>query len=108
MNKVLKKALGFASALVLMAVMVLAASPVQASDVDTRIQALERELAQLKQHQESALAAEMKVPTAEEAAAVIATMVDTVADKVVANETLHNTTTPRHLAGFSKMPALPD
>ena len=69
MNKVLKKALGFASALVLMAVMVLAASPVQASDVDTRIQALERELAQLKQNQESALAAEMMVPTAEEAAA---------------------------------------
>lgn len=63
MNKVLKKALGFASALVLMAVMVLAASPVQASDVDTRIQALERELAQLKQNQESALAAEMKGPS---------------------------------------------
>ena len=49
--------------------MVLAASPVQASDVDTRIQALERELAQLKQNQESALAAEMMVPTADEAAA---------------------------------------
>jgi len=63
MNKVLKKALGFASALVLTAVMVLAASPVQASDVDTRIQALERELAQLKQNQESALAAEMKGPS---------------------------------------------
>ena len=63
MNKVLKKALGFASALVLMAGMVLAASPVQASDVDTRIQALERELAQLKQNQESALAAEMKGPS---------------------------------------------
>ena len=63
MNKVLKKALGFASALVLMAVMVLAASPVQASDLDTRIQALERELAQLKQNQESALAAEMKGPS---------------------------------------------
>ena len=44
---------------------------------------------------------------AEEAAAVIATMVDTVADKVGAEETLHNTTTPRHLAGFSRMPALP-
>ncbi len=63
MNKVLKKALGFASALVLMAGMVLAASPVQASDVDTRIQALERELAQLKQNQENALAAEMKGPS---------------------------------------------
>jgi len=63
MNKVLKKALGFASALVLMAVMVLAASPVQASDVDARIQTLERELAQLKQNQESALAAEMKGPS---------------------------------------------
>ena len=62
MNKVLKKALGFASALVLVAVMVLAASPVQASDVDARFQVLERELAQLKQNQESALAAEMKGP----------------------------------------------
>ena len=62
MNKVLKKALGFAGALGLAAAMVLAASPVQASDVDTRIQALERELAQLKQNQESALAAEMKGP----------------------------------------------
>ncbi len=63
MNKVLKKALGYAGALVLTAGMVLAASPVQASDVDTRIQALERELAQLKQNQESALAAEMKGPS---------------------------------------------
>ena len=63
MNKVLKKALGFAGALGLAAAMVLAASPVQASDVDTRIQALERELAQLKQNQESALAAEMKGPS---------------------------------------------
>ena len=67
MNKVLKKALGFASALVLMAVMVLAASPVQASDVDARIQALERELVQLKQNQEAAnesgLAAEAKGPS---------------------------------------------
>ena len=62
MNKVLKKALGFAGALGLTAVMVLAAAPVQASDVDTRIQALERELVQLKQNQESALAAEMKGP----------------------------------------------
>ena len=63
MNNVLKKALGFASALVLTAGMVLAASPVQASDVDARIQVLERELAQLKQNQESALAAEMKGPS---------------------------------------------
>ena len=63
MNMVFKKALGFASALVLMAGMALAASPVQASDVDTRIQALERELAQLKQNQESALAAEAKAPS---------------------------------------------
>lgn len=62
MNNVLKKALGFAGALVLSAGMVLAASPVQASDVDARIQVLERELAQLKQNQESALAAEMKGP----------------------------------------------
>ncbi len=68
MNDVLKKALGFASALVLTAGMVLAASPVQASDVDKRIAALERELAQLKQNQErqdqeNALAAEMKGPS---------------------------------------------
>ena len=62
MNKVLKKALGFAGALGLTAVMVLAAAPVQASDVDARIQVLERELVQLKQNQESALAAEMKGP----------------------------------------------
>ena len=62
MNKVLKKALGFAGALGLTAVMVLAAAPVQASDADARIQVLERELAQLKQNQESALAAEMKGP----------------------------------------------
>ena len=68
MNMVcLKKALGFASALALVAVMVLAASPVQASDTDARIQALEQQLAQLKQNQEtakeSALAAEMKGPS---------------------------------------------
>ena len=43
--------------------------------------------------------------TAEEAAAVIATMVDTLAVKVVADETLHNTTTPQYLAGFSWTPA---
>ncbi len=75
MNMVfLKKALGLASAVVLMGALALAASPVQAqhhaggSDVDTRIQALERELTQLKQNQEaaneeSALAAEMKGPS---------------------------------------------
>ena len=63
MNKVLKKALGFAGALGLTAVMVLATAPVQASDVDARIQVLERELVQLKQNQESALAAEMKGPS---------------------------------------------
>ena len=63
MNKVLKKALGFAGALGLTSVMVLAAAPVQASDVDARIQVLERELVQLKQNQESALAAEMKGPS---------------------------------------------
>ena len=44
---------------------------------------------------------------AEEAAAVIATMVYTVADKVGAEETQHNTTTPRHLAGFSRTPVPP-
>ena len=48
-----------------------------------------------------------KKDPAEEAAAIIATMVDTVADKVVAKETLHNTTTPRHLSSFSRTPALP-
>ncbi len=68
MNMVfLKKALGLASAVVLMGALTLAASPVQASDVDTRIQALEQELAQLKQNQEAAneraLAAEMKGPS---------------------------------------------
>ncbi len=64
MNMVfLKRALGLASAVVLTGALALAASPVQASDVDTRIQALERELAQLKQNQESALAAEMKGPS---------------------------------------------
>ena len=64
MNMVfLKRALGLASAVVLTTIIALAASPVQASDVDTRIHALERELAQLKQNQESALAAEMKGPS---------------------------------------------
>ena len=63
MNKVLKKALGFAGALGLTAAMVLAAAPIQASDADARIQVLERELAQLKLNQESALAAEMKGPS---------------------------------------------
>ena len=64
MNMVfLKRALGLASAVVLTGALALAASPVQASDVDSRIQALERELAQLKQNQESALAAEMKGPS---------------------------------------------
>ena len=47
----------------------------------------------------------VKEDPAKEAAAVIATMVDTVADKVVAKKTMHNTTTPRHLGGFSRMPA---
>ncbi len=71
MNMVfLKKALGLASAVALMGALALAASPVQASDVDTRIQTLERELAQLKQNQEaanesaeSALAAKAKAPS---------------------------------------------
>ena len=69
MNMVfLKRALGLASAVVLTGALSLAASPVQASDVDTRIQALERELAQLKQNQqvadqERAMAAEMKGPS---------------------------------------------
>ncbi len=71
MNMVfLKKALGLASAVALMGALALAASPVQASDVDTRIQTLERELAQLKQNQEAAnesvegaLAAEAKAPS---------------------------------------------
>lgn len=67
MTNIAKRALGFASALVFMGAMALVASPVQAADVDTRIAALERELAQLKQNQvaneERALAAEMKGPS---------------------------------------------
>ena len=67
MTNIAKRALGLASALVFMGAMALVASPVQAADVDTRIVALERELAQLKQNQvaneERALAAEMKAPT---------------------------------------------
>ncbi len=68
MNMVfLKRALGLVSAVVLTGALALAASPVQAADVDARIQALERELAQLKHNQEAAneeraLAAEMKMP----------------------------------------------
>jgi len=66
MTNIAKRALGFASALVFMGAMALVASPVQAADVDTRIAALERELAQLKENQvaneERALAAEMKGP----------------------------------------------
>ena len=67
MTNIAKRALGLASALVFMGAMALVASPVQATDVDTRIEALERELAQLKQSQEAAseeraLAAEMKGP----------------------------------------------
>ena len=66
MTNFAKRALGLASALVFMGAMALVASPVQAADVDTRIEALERELAQLKQNQvaseERALAAEMKGP----------------------------------------------
>ena len=68
MNMVsLKKAFGLASAVILTGAMALVASPVQAADVDTRIAALERELAQLKQNQvaneERALAAEAKGPS---------------------------------------------
>ncbi len=67
MTNFAKRALGLASALVFMGAMALVASPVQAADVDTRIEALERELAQLKQNQvaseERALAAEAKGPT---------------------------------------------
>ncbi len=67
MTNIAKRALGLASALVFMGAMALVASPVQAADVDTRIAALERELAQLKQNQEAAddraLAAEMKGPS---------------------------------------------
>ncbi len=66
MTNIAKRALGLASALVFMGAMALVASPVQAADVDTRIEALERELAQLKQNQvaseDRALAAEMKAP----------------------------------------------
>ena len=66
MTNFAKRALGLASALVFMGAMALVASPVQAADVDTRIEALERELAQLKQNQvaseERALAAETAGP----------------------------------------------
>ena len=66
MEKHLRRALGIASALFLVGAVTLAASPVQA-DVDARIAALERELALLKQNQETAdeeraLAAEAKMP----------------------------------------------
>ena len=68
MKNIAKRALGLTSALFFVGAMALVASPVQAADVDARINALERELAQLKQSQQSqevaneerALAAEMK------------------------------------------------
>ena len=67
MKNIAKRALGLTSALFFVGAMALVASPVQAADVDTRINALERELALLKQSQEvaseeRALAAEMKGP----------------------------------------------
>ena len=68
MKNIAKRALGLTSALFFVGAMALAASPVQAADVDARINALERELSKLKQSQEvaneeRALAAEMKGPT---------------------------------------------
>ena len=68
MKNIAKRALGLASALFFVGAMALAASPVQAADVDTRIAALERELSKLKETQEvateeRALAAEMKMPS---------------------------------------------
>ena len=68
MKNIAKRALGLTSALFFVGAMALVASPVQAADVDTRINALERELALLKQSQEvaseeRALAAEMKAPS---------------------------------------------
>ena len=67
MKNIAKRALGLTSALFFVGAMALVASPVQAADVDARINALERELAQLKQSQEAAseeraLAAEMTGP----------------------------------------------
>ena len=67
MKNIAKRALGLTSALFFVGALALAASAVQAADVDTRINALERELALLKQSQEvaseeRALAAEMKGP----------------------------------------------
>ena len=67
MKKLSRRALGIASALFLVGAMALAASPVQASDVDAKIADLERQLAELKQRQETvdeerALAAEAKMP----------------------------------------------
>ena len=68
MKNIAKRALGLTSALFFVGAMALVASPGQAADVDTRINALERELSKLKQSQEvaneeRALAAEMKVPS---------------------------------------------
>jgi len=66
MTKTFGRVLAIASALVLTGVLTLAASPVQASSVDQRIETLEQELARLKQEQtetrEQALAAEKKMP----------------------------------------------
>jgi hypothetical protein len=67
MTKIAKRALGLTSALFFVGALALVASPVQAVDADSRIGALERELALLKQSQEAAdesraLAAASKMP----------------------------------------------
>ena len=68
MKKLSRRALGIASALFLVGAMTFAASPLQASEVDAKIADLERQIAELKQRQETvdeerALAAEMKMPS---------------------------------------------
>ena len=66
MTKAFRRVLVAASALVLTGVLALAASPVQASSVDQRIDTLEQELVRLKKEQtntrEQAIAAQKKMP----------------------------------------------
>ena len=68
MKKLSRRALGIVSALFLVGAVTLAASPVQANEVDAKIADLERQIAELKQRQETvdeerALAAEAKMPS---------------------------------------------
>ena len=68
MKKLSRRALGIVSALFLVGAATLAASPVQANEVDAKIADLERQIAELKQRQETvdeerALAAEAEMPS---------------------------------------------